>query len=616
MKHTQPAPTTVTGRSLPADRRMTGAAAPAKLVHQRRGEKQAREPLAIGIDQVAKSLASLEAAVRSIGMERLLRRVDDIEAALYELQALHAVSQANGAEASRRIANLQLLSRIRTVVRDTVPQEAVAIVISKGDPELMKLPGRTAWHFPQTSDGAYAGAHPATSTAAIAHLETLRAHGGDYLIVPSPSAWWLDHYVGFREHLTRRYRLIADSKETCLIFALREPAVAQGAATSEAFQALVVEFQDRYNRAPSILDWDSSLDLAARFQEHTIFSPPGQKTVLPYLDGSIDIAVLSSSIPDVLAEATRVAGAATVRVDCDRGESRGSALSIEWKQNGARPALLNTSIIIPCHNQVRETTACLTSLFETLPGNFTGEIIVVDDASTDETPALLERLAATDKRLTIVRNAENTGFILSCNRGAGVATGDLLLFLNNDTVLMPGWLPPLVRVFRGDVKAGVVGGRLLFPDGRLQEAGGMIFRDGSAAHFGRGDYDADRFLYQFVREVDYCSGALLATRRSLFEKLDGFDRRYRPAYYEDVDYCFKARKSGYRVYYQPESTIVHLEGATSGVDPRRGTKRYFTLNQRKFVEKWKRLLRSYPVRPSHDDAAAWQALAVGTRAGK
>src|SRR5918997_6661056 len=108
-----------------------------------------------------------------------------------------------------------------------------------------------------------------------------------------------------------------------------------------------------------------------------------------------------------------------------------------------------------------------------------------------------------------------------------------------------------------------------------------MFRDGSAANFGRGDHEIDAPSYNFVREVDYCSGALLVTRRSLFEELDGFDTRYQPAYCEDSDYCFKVREAGYRVYYQPECAIVHLEGATSGTDLTRGVKRYQVVNQAK-----------------------------------
>ena len=113
-----------------------------------------------------------------------------------------------------------------------------------------------------------------------------------------------------------------------------------------------------------------------------------------------------------------------------------------------------------------------------------------------------------------------------------------------------------------------------------------------------------------VRQVDYCSGALLATPRALFHELGGFDTRYTPGYYEDVDYCFRVRKKGYGVYYQPASQIVHKEGGTSGTDPTKGIKRYQALNQKKFAERWSHVLDRQPERPEAGDRLAWQQLAV------
>jgi hypothetical protein len=122
-----------------------------------------------------------------------------------------------------------------------------------------------------------------------------------------------------------------------------------------------------------------------------------------------------------------------------------------------------------------------------------------------------------------------TGFIASCNRGATEASGEILIFLNNDTLPMPGWLPSLLRVLHDNPDAGAVGGKLVYPDGTLQEAGGVIFSDGSGCNFGKHDPSANAPLYSFLREVDYCSAALLATRRALFLELGGFDRRFQPA---------------------------------------------------------------------------------------
>jgi GT2 family glycosyltransferase len=155
-------------------------------------------------------------------------------------------------------------------------------------------------------------------------------------------------------------------------------------------------------------------------------------------------------------------------------------------------------------------------------------------------------------------------------------------------------LRALLRTFREHPDAGAVGGKLLYPDGRLQEAGSSVFSDGSAANFGRDDRVIEAPAYNYLREVDYCSGALLATPRALFAEIGGFDKRYAPGYYEDTDYCFEVRKHGYRVYYQPESVVVHTEGGTGGTDLTSGAKRFQVVNHEKFARKWKDALRAQP----------------------
>ena len=206
-------------------------------------------------------------------------------------------------------------------------------------------------------------------------------------------------------------------------------------------------------------------------------------------------------------------------------------------------------------------------------------------------------------------NETNAGFLDSCNAGGREARGDLLVFLNNDTLPLPGWLPPLVRTLVDLPWAGAVGGKLLYPDGRLQEAGGVIFSDGTGANFGKSTGDPEAPLQNFFREVDYCSGALLATRRELFLGLGGFDRRFRPMYYEDTDYCFQVRDAGLKVYFQPESAIVHFEGGSAGTDLSKGMKSYQVVNRETFVHKWATALERQPPRPARFDPATWYELA-------
>lgn len=540
---------------------------------------------------------------------QLARNQINPEVAQAALAEIHSSLSAARPAAVEPSGYQQLIRRIRSVVRKELPRDATVIVVSKGDPELLKLSGRTAWHFPRTLDGQYAGYHPACSTAAIAQLETLRAQAGQYLLLPSPSFWWLEHYSAFRQHLEQRYRLVVRCEDTCLIYSLREPASANPESATVQFGQLAAGFVARFEREPAILDWQSGMGLAQMFPQLTVFSSSNNDGPLPYLDRSVDIVVTGLAKDFVAGEARRVAVAAVATAS--RAGSNGEPnLEVQWLPGCPASRLQKTSIIIPCHNGRALTDACLRSLLETLPHGFHGEIIVVDDASGDRTAASLKHWAKQDARVKILRNRRNLGFVDTCNRGAAAASGEILIFLNNDLVLLPGWLSPLLRVFRNFPDAGVVGGKLIFPDGTLQEAGGVVFGDGSAMNFGRGDTELDAPLYNFVREVDYCSGALFATRRALFNKLGGFDTKFRPGYYEDTDYCFKARKCGFRVYYQPEGAVVHREGGTAGTDVSRGMKRYQVINQAKFKQRWKSALLRQPPRPNKVDAAALLALSV------
>ncbi len=253
------------------------------------------------------------------------------------------------------------------------------------------------------------------------------------------------------------------------------------------------------------------------------------------------------------------------------------------------------SIVIPVYNKIAYTLACLKSL-ATHASTASFEVIVVDDCSSDDTA---ERLADVDGVRTI-RNAQNLGFVGSCNAGAAAAQGEYVLFLNNDTVVTRGWLEALLRCFAEESDAGLVGAKLVYPDGRLQEAGGIVFRDGSGWNYGRFEDPADP-RYNFRREADYCSGAAILLRRALFEQLGGFDQRYAPAYYEDTDLAFAVRAAGLEVYYEPHSTVIHFEGITAGTDTASGTKRYQVVNREKFLDKWKTALTQQP--EAIDDAA-------------
>jgi len=246
------------------------------------------------------------------------------------------------------------------------------------------------------------------------------------------------------------------------------------------------------------------------------------------------------------------------------------------------------SIIVAAHNQYQKTFDCLVSIIRNTR-NVAYEVIVVDDASTDATRKNLSRV----ENLRVISNSTNMGFLLSTNQGAKQARGDYLVFLNNDTEVRPDWLGALMAPAAEDPEVALVGAKLLYPDETLQEAGGIIWSDGTGWNYGRGD-DPGKSEYNYVRQVDYCSAACLLVRRDFFEKAGGFDERYVPAYYEDVDLAFAARDLGYKVMYQPLAEVIHHEGGSHGTDPLAGGKRFQEINRSKFMEKWSSVLEGQP----------------------
>ena len=214
------------------------------------------------------------------------------------------------------------------------------------------------------------------------------------------------------------------------------------------------------------------------------------------------------------------------------------------------------SVLLVLFNRAELTLRCLRSLLEISSLPF--EVICVDNNSSDETPQMLSRVEG----VRVIRMPQNVGFLRGCAAAAEAARGTHLLFLNSDTELLPGSLQAAVETLEQSPAIGAVGGRLIWPDGRLQEAGAIVWADGSCQAYGRGESPWAP-EYAFTRDVDYCSAALLLTPRQLFAETGGFDDRFAPAYYEDVDYCVGLWQRGRRVVYEPRLQAIHVEFASS-----------------------------------------------------
>lgn len=214
------------------------------------------------------------------------------------------------------------------------------------------------------------------------------------------------------------------------------------------------------------------------------------------------------------------------------------------------------SIILVLWNQAGLTLNCLRSLESEYDVPI--EIIVVDNCSTDRTRELLERV----DNVRLLPQKENLGFLAGVNRGLEAVSGGHVLLLNNDATLRPGCLAAACEAMESSPEIGAVGGPIVLPDGTLQEAGSIIWADGSCLGYGRGD-NPQAGPYNFRREVDYCSGAFLLVREGLFQELGGFDTDFAPAYYEEADLCMRIWRNGKKVVFEPRAIIDHFEFASS-----------------------------------------------------
>ena len=254
---------------------------------------------------------------------------------------------------------------------------------------------------------------------------------------------------------------------------------------------------------------------------------------------------------------------------------------------------IDVSIIIPVYNKYNYTLNCIRSII-TNSNNVSYEIIIADDCSNDQTINIHKKI----KNIKIVKTNGNFGFLKNCNNASKFAQGKYILFLNNDTIVQKNWLSPLIDLML-DNKIGLVGSKLIYPNGILQEAGGIIWNDATGCNYGHND-DSDKSEYNYVKEADYISGASIMIRKPLWDEIGGFDERYTPAYYEDTDIAYEVRKRGFKVMYQPKSVVIHFEGVSNGKNLNSGIKQYQVQNKEKFFLKWKNVLAQESFPPDID----------------
>jgi GT2 family glycosyltransferase/glycosyltransferase involved in cell wall biosynthesis len=268
------------------------------------------------------------------------------------------------------------------------------------------------------------------------------------------------------------------------------------------------------------------------------------------------------------------------------------------------------SIVVPAHDEWPITHQCLCALLLTCVG-LPVEVILVDDGSTDATRDLERHWPG----LRVVRHPEPLGYAQACEAGVAAARGTYLVLLNNDTEPMGRWLEELHLPFLAFAEVGATGSRLVWPDGRLQDAGGIVRRDGSPANLGSGGNPADP-AWNHTRNADYLSGAALMVSRAAWDRVGGFDPAFRPAYYEDTDLAFRLREAGFATLYAPKSLVVHLGGASHGTDEG-GTegKRFQRLHAETFRTRWRHRFRDHggsdaDPRLDKDRAAIGRALVL------
>lgn len=277
---------------------------------------------------------------------------------------------------------------------------------------------------------------------------------------------------------------------------------------------------------------------------------------------------------------------------------------------------IDVTIIVPAYNKWPLTRTCIASIVAASAGSgIRYEVILADDASSDETTQARQLIPG----LRVVRTPGNLGFLRNCNNAAAQARGRYILLLNNDTVVLPGWLGELVETMDRDESIAIAGSKLLYPNGNIQEAGGGLHSNADGVSIGRWYFvhgsvrpvERDAPVFNFERETDYVTGASIIVRSTFWRQMGGFDTCFKNAYCEDSDLAMSARAAGFRVVYQPRSEVVHLEhqSYSDAADARRAELQRH--NKELLLKKWQPFFTRNHLPVGH---GWWEVAARGERA--
>src|SRR5580698_258492 len=242
----------------------------------------------------------------------------------------------------------------------------------------------------------------------------------------------------------------------------------------------------------------------------------------------------------------------------------------------------NVSVIVLNYNHADTTLQCLEAL-RRAGSVLIREVIVVDNGSDDEEVAILRQHKRAND-FVLVEVGENRYFSEGNNIGVDFATGDFIVFLNNDAFVEPGWIDELAATMVNDPTVAAVGPMFLYPDGRVQEVGSVALPTGDVVQVGKGSVWGPEH-YDTPCVVDFCSAACLLMRRSDFLAVGGFGFEWEPAYYEDVDLCLKLWTTAGKVVVNPRARVVHIESKTTS-QSRLRLDDISEINRERFARKW------------------------------